>query len=185
MTIRLFVGNLPFTVTEAELRELFSAVGSPTYLSLPIDRESGKPRGFAFVEFSDATQADEAIRRFNAQPFNGRTLAVNEARPKEANPRGSAPYRSPSSGHSPPARPEIVGPPSLRPSNNFGPDAVPQRRRGKAKGGGKSDRGPKKPMRELFRGQFFGGDENDSPDNDWSGDNFASRVSDPESEDVS
>ena len=89
MPVRLFVGNLPYNVTEAELREHFSAVGPLSYLSLPTDRESGQLRGFAFVEFNDRAQAEEAIRRFNNQLFKGRPLAVNEARPREDRPPSS------------------------------------------------------------------------------------------------
>src|SRR6266487_2911362 len=93
MAVRLFVGNLPYNATEAALRELFSSVGPLSYIYLPADRETGKPRGFAFVEFSDRAQAEEAIRRFNNQLFMGRPLAVNEAREREDRPQGS-PSRS-------------------------------------------------------------------------------------------
>ncbi|MHB8766406.1 MAG: RNA recognition motif domain-containing protein, partial [Deferrisomatales bacterium] len=83
MSVRLFVGNLPYDVTEAELSALFSAVTAPSYVRVPTDRETGKPRGFAFVEFHERAQAEEAIRRFHQQVFKGRPLAVNEARPRE------------------------------------------------------------------------------------------------------
>ena len=63
MSARLFVGNLPFDVTEAELRDLFSPVGSLSYVFLPVDRESGKRRGFAFVEFSDETKASNGFEK--------------------------------------------------------------------------------------------------------------------------
>ena len=88
MSVRLFVGNLAYDVTEAELVEFFSASGKPLSVRLLTDRETGKPRGFAFVEFSDAAQAEEAIRRFHQQVFKGRPLVVNEARPRE---EGAAP----------------------------------------------------------------------------------------------
>src|SRR3982751_4447186 len=93
MAVRLFVGNLPYTATEAELREHFTAVGPLSYIYLPTDRETGKPRGFAFIEYNDRSQAEEAIRRFNNQPFKGRPLAVNEARAKEDRPPSGAPQR--------------------------------------------------------------------------------------------
>src|SRR2546425_6618223 len=89
MPVRLFVGNLPYNATEAELREHFSEVGPISYLSLPTDRETGQPRGFAFVEFNDQAQAEEAIRRFNNQLFKGRPIAVNEARARDSSPRAS------------------------------------------------------------------------------------------------
>src|SRR5262249_1931583 len=72
MPVRLFVGNLPYDATEEEIRQHFSSVGNLSYISIPLDRETGKKRGFAFVEFSDAQQAQEAIRQFNNQPFKGR-----------------------------------------------------------------------------------------------------------------
>src|SRR5215472_6227199 len=90
MSVRLFVGNLPYSVTETALREHFSAIGPLSYVYLPVDRETGKPRGFAFVEFSERAQAEEAIRRFNNQAFMGRPLAINEAREREDR-HGSAP----------------------------------------------------------------------------------------------
>ena len=84
MAVRLFVGNLPYDVTEAELRAHFAAIGPLSYLSLATDRDTGKPRGFAFVEFSARADAEDAIRRLNNQTFKGRPLAVNEARPRDA-----------------------------------------------------------------------------------------------------
>src|SRR5215831_2615243 len=87
MSVRLFVGNLPYDATEEEIRHHFSTVGNLSYVSIPLDRETGKKRGFAFVEFADEQQAQEAIRQFNNQPFKGRPLAVNEARAKEPGPR--------------------------------------------------------------------------------------------------
>src|SRR3954470_9695889 len=83
MSVRLFIGNLPYTATEAELREHLSSVGVPTSVVLPVDRETGRPRGFAFVDYGDRAVAEEAIRKFDQQPFKGRGLAVSEARPRE------------------------------------------------------------------------------------------------------
>lgn len=182
MSVRLFVGNLPYNTTEAELREHFSAVGPLTYVHLPTDRESGKPRGFAFVEFSDRAQAEEAVRRFNNQLFKGRPIAVNEARARDDRPRTGPPPRPLMSRPMSPPGPGMDRPPvsAERPSRDFGPDAPP-RRRTKGKGGQKSERAPKGPMREVVRGRFFG-DENDSLDDDLGGDNFATRESDSEDE---
>lgn len=173
MAVRLFVGNLPYTATEAALREHFSVIGPLSYVYLPIDRESGKPRGFAFVEFNDKAQADEAIRKFNNQLFMGRPLAVNEAREREDRPQSS------------PSRPyipsrELPEPPSggERPAGrSFGPDAAPRRTFRKPGGrGGKGERPPKQPIRERPGGRFFGEDADDNLDDDLMGDNFASRV---------
>src|SRR5207247_1579690 len=80
---RLFIGNLPYAATEAELREHLSSVGAPLSVVLPVDRETGRPRGFAFVDYADRAVAEEAIRKFDQAPFKGRGLAVSEARPRE------------------------------------------------------------------------------------------------------
>ncbi|MGE0392935.1 MAG: RNA recognition motif domain-containing protein [Vicinamibacterales bacterium] len=88
MAVRLFVGNLPYSATEADLRVHFSAVAEPSHVAMPVDRETGRPRGFAFVEFAERDKAQEVIDRFNAQPFQGRNLAVSEARAREDRPAG-------------------------------------------------------------------------------------------------
>ena len=62
MSVRLFIGNLPYTATEAELREHLSSVGVPASVVLPVDRETGRPRGFGFVEMGSGEEADSAIR---------------------------------------------------------------------------------------------------------------------------
>jgi RNA recognition motif-containing protein len=84
--VRLFVGNLDYSVNETELREYFRSVGQPTQVALPVDRETGRPRGFAFVEFADRAVAEEVIRRFHGQPLKGRPLALSEAREREQRP---------------------------------------------------------------------------------------------------
>ena len=77
----LYVGNMAFSTTEEALREAFSQYGSATKVQLITDRETGRPRGFAFVEMSDG--ADEAIAALNGAQLDGRTLTVNEAKPRE------------------------------------------------------------------------------------------------------
>lgn len=94
MSARLFVGNLPFDVTESDLRELFAPVGPLSYVFLPVDRDTGKRRGFAFIEFSDESKAAEAMRRFHEQQFKGRPLALSEARAREARPAMGAPMKA-------------------------------------------------------------------------------------------
>jgi RNA recognition motif-containing protein len=84
--VRLFVGNLDYSVNEMELREHFGSVGQPAQVALPVDRETGRPRGFAFVEFADRAVAEEVIRRFNGQALKGRPLAISEAREREQRP---------------------------------------------------------------------------------------------------
>jgi RNA recognition motif-containing protein len=127
MAVRLFVGNLPYDASEDEIRQHFSTVGNLSYVSIPLDRETGRKRGFAFVEFADAQQAQEAIRQFNNQPFKGRALAVNEARAKEAGPRPSLPrpmappMRAPAPDFSDPGAAERDRPAR----KNFGPDSKP------------------------------------------------------------
>jgi RNA recognition motif-containing protein len=78
---KIYVGNLPFTATEASVNALFSAHGPVTSVSLPTDRETGRPRGFGFVEMS-ATDATAAIAALNGHSMEGRSLRVNEAQDK-------------------------------------------------------------------------------------------------------
>jgi cold-inducible RNA-binding protein len=75
---RIYVGNIPFTTTEAELRDLFGRHGSVESVKVITDRETGRPRGFAFVEM-DANGAGEAIRALDGTELGGRSLRVNEA----------------------------------------------------------------------------------------------------------
>jgi len=120
MSVRLFVGNLPYDASEDEIRAHFAPAGTLASVFIPVDRETGRKRGFAFVEFSDGTQAQEAIRLFNNQPFKGRALAVNEARAKEAGPRPPSPgggYRPSSSGPGG-YRPSSSGPGGYRPPSS-------------------------------------------------------------------
>ena len=88
MNTKMYVGNLPFTATETDLRQLFSDYGTVTDLFLPVDHVSGRPRGFAFVTMDSATAMSEAIQALNEKDFMGRNLAINEARPKEDRPSG-------------------------------------------------------------------------------------------------
>src|SRR5215468_11107634 len=118
MSVRLFVGNLPYDATEDEIRAHFSPAGNLASVFIPVDRETGRKRGFAFVEFADSAQAQEAIRQFNNQPFKGRPLAVNEARAREAGPRPAGGGFRPSFGQRPPSAPGQRPPsaPGSRPS---------------------------------------------------------------------
>jgi RNA recognition motif-containing protein len=86
LAVRLFIGNLPYGASEADLRAHFSAIAEPSHIVMPVDRETGRPRGFAFVEFAERDKAEEVIRKFDAQPFQGRNLAVSEARAREDRP---------------------------------------------------------------------------------------------------
>jgi cold-inducible RNA-binding protein len=86
----IFVGNLSFRTTQEELHAAFAAYGNVEKVSIVTDRDSGQPRGFAFVEMTDASAAQNAISQLNGAEMNGRALNVNEARPRgqgDARPR--------------------------------------------------------------------------------------------------
>jgi RNA recognition motif-containing protein len=89
--VRLFVGNLPYQASEDDLRTHFSQVGQPTQIVRPLDRETGRARGFAFVEYAERTVAEDAIKKFDGQLFMGRPLAVSEARAREDRGPGGPP----------------------------------------------------------------------------------------------
>jgi RNA recognition motif-containing protein len=82
MNKRIYVGNLPYNANEDEVRELFSRYGEVASVSLVTDRETGRPRGFGFVEMP-ADDADEAISALDGKDMGGRQLRINEARPRE------------------------------------------------------------------------------------------------------
>jgi cold-inducible RNA-binding protein len=201
MSVRLFIGNLPYSATEAELREHLSSVGMPTSIVLPVDRETGRPRGFAFVDYADRAVAEEAIRKFDQQPFKGRGLAVSEARPREergpggprpggfSGPRPGGPGGGGGGGFSPrPAgpgggtgyapRPGGFGGPrpaeGARGNKNFGPDAPPKHKR---KPQGKERDKPKGPIKQRPVSSLYDADEDwrslDAKDDDLDIDNIA------------
>jgi RNA recognition motif-containing protein len=92
----LFVGNMSFQTTESELTELFQGFGQVTRVHVAMDRETGRARGFAFVEMPNDEEAAKAIAGLNGKEVGGRALKVNEARPKE--PRSGPPRSSGSGG---------------------------------------------------------------------------------------
>lgn len=186
MAVRLFVGNMPYGATEADLRAHFSGVGEPSQIVIPVDRETGRPRGFAFVEFLDRAVAEEAVNRFNQQPFMGRSLSVSEARPREE--RGPGGFSGPRpagggggfSGPRPGGGGGFGGP---RPGGGFGgprpmggpggfrsgPPGVgapgpggrnfgPPKKKGasSAKNWENKERGPKGPIKERYSGRMGG-----------------------------
>jgi RNA recognition motif-containing protein len=176
LAVRLFVGNLSYSTTEADLRAHFGTVAPPSQVVLPVDRETGRPRGFAFVEYLERPHAEDAIQRFNGQMFNGRPLAVSEARAREdrgpggpprpggfsgpPRPGGFAP-RPPGSFGGPPRPFDASGPAPAR-SRNFGPDAKPQRG-GNAKAKKKENERPRGPIPLKATGRSFNLDD-DSPE---------------------
>jgi RNA recognition motif-containing protein len=92
MASKLYVGNLSYSTTEDQVRELFAQCGEVTSVSMITDRETGRAKGFGFVEMSTNDQAQEAIKRFNGYSMNDRTLTVNEARPREERSGGGGSY---------------------------------------------------------------------------------------------
>lgn len=82
MSKKIFVGNLPFSMGEAELRELFAQKGTVDSATVMRDVETGRSRGFAFVEMANDEEAEKAIKELNGYSAEGRNLTVNEARPK-------------------------------------------------------------------------------------------------------
>jgi cold-inducible RNA-binding protein len=165
VSVRLFIGNLTYAANEAELREHLSSVGEPTQIVLPVDRETGRPRGFAFVDYADRAVAEAAISRFDQQPFKGRPLAVSEARPREDRPAGAprpggfggprpgGPPAGPGGGGYAPRpsgwapRPDSGGgAPGGSRNRNFGPDAPPKNKRKAPRKD--AERGPKGPIKE-------------------------------------
>lgn len=182
MAVRLFVGNLAYSTTEADLRTHFGAVAPPSQVVLPVDRETGRPRGFAFIEFLDRAHAEQAIQRFNGQVFNGRPLAVSEARAREDRGPGGPPRpggfsgpprpggftpRPPGGGGGFSPRPFDSGSPApggaAGRSRNFGPDAKPQRG-GNAKSKKKDADKPRGPIPMKNTGRSFSLDDVDAPD---------------------
>src|SRR5882672_1994716 len=83
---RLFVGNLAYQTIENDLQEYFSQAGVVTSVNLMLDKFTGKSRGFAFIEFSTSEEANKAVEMFHNKEFQGRTLTVNVARPREDRP---------------------------------------------------------------------------------------------------
>jgi cold-inducible RNA-binding protein len=195
VSVRLFIGNLPYSANEADLREHLSSVGEPAQVVLPTDRETGRPRGFAFVDYNDREVAEEAIRRFNQQPFKGRPLAVSEARPREDRPPGgfSGPRPGGPGGFGGP-RPPAPGGYAPRPadpgagggaprSRNFGPDAPPKNKRKPPRKD--SDRGPKGPIKVRPVSKLYDVDEDwrSEPADDVETDDVATAAKEEEADD--
>ncbi len=88
MSSKVYVGNLPFEMTDGDLQELFTPHGAVTSAKVVMDRETGQPRGFGFVEMEQSADAQKAIETLNGQECKGRTLKVNLAKPREERPGG-------------------------------------------------------------------------------------------------
>ncbi len=86
--MRIYVGNLPYDVTEDELRQYFSTYGQVTDASIPKDKDTGRSKGFGFIDMPTQSEAEAAIAATNGKPYKERTLTVSEARPREEGARG-------------------------------------------------------------------------------------------------
>jgi len=185
--VRLFVGNLPYQATEDDLRTHFSQVGQPTQIVRPLDRETGRARGFAFVEYAERAAAEEAVKKFDGQLFMGRPLAVSEARAREDRGPGGPPrpggfgaprpggfgggggFSGGGGGFGGPRPGGFGGPP--RPGaegghtrqQNFGPPAPPK---DKKKPFQKKEEKPRGPIPTKFTGRMYDldGEDDDSVD---------------------
>jgi cold-inducible RNA-binding protein len=93
MEAKLYVGNLPYNTADADLQSLFSAAGTVKSAQVIKDRESGRSKGFGFVEMSSSDEANAAISMFHGKDFNGRPLTVNLARPREERSGGGGGFR--------------------------------------------------------------------------------------------
>lgn len=82
--MNIYVGNLPFQATEADLRSLFADYGTVTSAAVITDRETGRSRGFGFVELADEAAAGQAISKLDGHDWDGRQITVNQARPRQA-----------------------------------------------------------------------------------------------------
>ena len=196
MAVRLFIGNLPYGASEADLRAHFAAVAEPSHVVMPVDRETGRPRGFAFVEFLDREKAEEVIKKFDAQPFQGRSLAVSEARAREDRPPGGfAPRPGGFSGPRPGGPGGFSGPRpgggggfggprpgggggfgGPRPGAPMGPGGrdrsanfgppAPPKRLRGKKGGANQEHKPRGPIKERSGGRIYAVDDLDDPGKD-------------------
>ena len=177
MSVRLFVGNLPYSATEVDIKQHFGTIGDPMQVVIPTDRETGRPRGFAFVDYDDRSVAERAIQQLHGQPFKGRPLSVSEARPREARPpmgAGGFSGPRPPMGGGGPRPPMGGGPPSgdsgpyRQPrtggvggdNRNFGPNKPPKGRGGSNFAKNRNQEGKARgPLKERLSGRMFSVDE--------------------------
>lgn len=89
--MNIYVGNLPYRMSEDELRQMFAQFGAVSKASIIMDKETGRSKGFGFVEMDSAEEGEKAIKEMDGSPSAGRNLKVNEARPREDAPRGGRP----------------------------------------------------------------------------------------------
>ncbi|MBS1768852.1 MAG: RNA-binding protein [Acidobacteria bacterium] len=92
MSMKLYVGNLSFQTSSLDLEDLFASAGAVESASVIEDRETGRSRGFGFVEMANAEDGKKAIEEFDGKEVQGRNIKVNEAKPREDRPRGGGGY---------------------------------------------------------------------------------------------
>jgi RNA recognition motif-containing protein len=149
----VFVGNLAYDVTRDELLQTFAAAGKVVDAKVPTDRETGRPRGFAFVEFEDEDAAQKSIAMLNGKDLKGRPLRVNEAENRPPRPPGAGP-----AGPRPPYRsgsPPFAGPGAPRELPMFAPPGEDRARAPRREGGG----GAKRRKERRRHRDGFGDDE--------------------------
>jgi len=182
VSVRLFIGNLPYSATDADLRALFGEVAEPLQVVLPVDRETGRPRGFAFVDFAEREAAEKVIEKYNGTPLQGRPIAVSEARAREDRPSGPRPggyggprpggYSggAPGGGYAPRTGPGGGGPPRpftpREPMGGGGGGMAPPSdgRRQRAKPSSRKptyEKGPRGPIKERPVTRLYDDDEED------------------------
>lgn len=171
MSVRLFVGNLPYSATEADIRQHFGSIGDPSQIVIPTDRDTGRPRGFAFVDYQDRGVAERAIQQLHGQPFKGRPLSVSEARPREARPpAGPGGFSTPRPPMGAGPRPPMGGAPSgdsgtyraprTEANRNFGPNKPPKGRGQSSFSKNRNQEGKARgPLKERLSGRMFSVEE--------------------------
>ena len=138
---KLYVANLAFHLTETEIQDIFSPVGTVQEVKLILDKLTGKSRGFAFVTMASDGEAERAITQMNGHRVEGRAVAITEARPREERPSGPRPP-----GHGGPFRPNAT-PSSSGGGTNFGQNRPPFSSTGRSSGSGRDSGGRGEPPR--------------------------------------
>jgi RNA recognition motif-containing protein len=172
MSVRLFVGNLPYSATDVDIRQHFGTVGDPMQVVIPTDRDTGRPRGFAFVDYDDRGLPSARFSSCTASRSRAGPLSVSEARPREARPPmgagGFSGPRPPMGGG--PRPPMGGGPPGdagpyRQPrgdhgNRNFGPNKPPKGRGGSNFAKSRNQEGKARgPLKERLSGRMFSVDE--------------------------
>ena len=167
--MRIYVGNLPYTYDDQQLATLFQSHGEIASARIVLDRESGRSRGFGFIEMPDESAARTAMEAMNGRPIDGRPLVVNEARPSAAHTGGGGPR--PPRENGPPRPPRDAGGFSGGGFSNGPRPSRGERSGGGGERGGGGDRGGKRSSRsnDSERKPSRGRNADDSSSGDWGG----------------